>query len=141
MARVAAAFGAGRKGHGGGLAIDGVRALLFAAHMGVIVYVCLGWMIPSRGALFFYALLLPAMALQWLLNGGASIVNNLENLIRFGRWSDTRNSLEGTFFKTLLHAAGVHASQAQITTALCFIMLIFWIAAVCNMILIVPTPA
>jgi hypothetical protein len=140
MARAAAAFGAGRKGFGDNLAIDGVRALLLAVHFAIIAYVCLGWMIPSRGLLFFYALLLPAMMLQWLLNGGASIINNIENLVRFGRWSDPRNPLEGALFKTLLHAAGIRASQAQIATVLCFAMLIFWIAAVCNMILIVPEP-
>ena len=119
---------------------DWLRALLFTVHLGIIAYVGLGWLIPSRGALFFYALLLPTIILQWLLNGGASIVNNVENLCRTGRWNDARNVFEGAFFKTLLHAAGVRASQAQITTALCFVMLMLWIAAICHMILIV-TPA
>jgi hypothetical protein len=141
MVRAGAAYVAQRKGRGGALAVDGLRALLFTVHLGVIAYVCLGWLIPSRDALFFYALLLPTIAMQWLLNGGASIVNNIENLVRSGQWSDSRNELEGAFFKTLLHAAGIRASQAQITTVLCFVMLILWIAAVCRMILIVPPPA
>ena len=141
MARVGAASGAQRKGHGGALAVDGLRALLFTVHVAVIAYVCFGWLIHSRGALYFYTLLLPTIAIQWLLNDGASIVNNVENLVRFSHWSDSRNALEGAFFKTFLHAAGVPASQAQITTVLCFVMLIFWIAAVCQMVLIVPPPA
>ena len=126
---------------GNTVAFDGLRAALFTVHLAIIGYVCLGWLIPSRGALYFYALLLPTIVMQWLLNGGASIVNNIENLARTGQWSDRRNVFEGAFFKTFLHRAGLRASQAQITTALCFLMLIFWIAAICHMILIVPPPA
>jgi hypothetical protein len=117
-----------------------VRAFLFALHVALIAYIGLGWLIPSRSALFLYCLLLPMIAMQWLLNGGASIVNNIENLVLSGKWSDPRNEFEGAFFRTLLHAVGVPATQAQITTALCFLMLIFWIAAMCHMMLIVvPT--
>lgn len=118
-----------------------VRLFLFALHLVLILYIGLGWIIPSRTALFVYTLLLPLVAMQWLLNGGASIVNNIENLVLSGKWSDPRNPFEGAFFRTLLHAVGVPASQAQITTALCFLMLIFWIAGICHMILIVVPPA
>jgi hypothetical protein len=141
MARAAVAYGAEQKEHPGILAVDGLRALFFTIHLAIIAYVCLGWLIPSRVALYCYALLLPLIAIQWVLNGGGSIVNNIENLVRFRRWSDSRNELEGTFFKTFLRAAGVRASGAQITTVLCFVMLIFWVAAVYQMILIVPPPA
>ena len=114
-----------------------VRMFLFALHLVLILYIGLGWLIPSRTALFLYTLLLPLVAMQWLLNGGASIVNNIENLLLSGKWSDPRNQFEGAFFRTLLHAVGVPASQAQITTALCFLMLIFWISGICHMMLIV----
>ena len=117
---------------------DRLRIALFGVHLALIGYVSLGWLIPSRTALYFYALLLPMIAMQWLLNGGASIVNNIENLARSGQWSDARNHFEGAFFKTFLDAIGIPASQAQITTVLCFLMLIFWIAAICHMMLIVP---
>lgn len=140
MIRAADAHLSGQKEPGPKVTFDGLRAILFTVHLAIIGYVGFGWLIPSRGALFFYALLLPAIVMQWLLNGGASIVNNIENLARSGQWSDTRNVFEGTFFKTLLDAVGVRASQAQITTALCFLMLIFWIAAVCHMMLIVAPP-
>ena len=116
---------------------DQLRVALFGVHLAIIAYVSLGWLVPSRTALFIYTLLLPMIAIQWLLNGGASIVNNIENLVRSGQWSDEQNRFEGAFFKTFLEAIGVPASQAQITTVLCFLMLIFWIAAICHMILIV----
>ena len=118
---------------------DRLRIAILVLHFAILGYVTLGWLIPSRGALFAYSLLLPLIAIQWLLNGGASIVNNVENLIRVRQWNDARNQFEGAFFKTLLQAIGVPASQAQITTVLCFLMLIFWISAICRMMLIVPS--
>jgi hypothetical protein len=115
---------------------DKLHFWFFAIHLGIVVYVALGWLITSRVALYFYALLLPAIALQWLLNGGCSIVNNFENVVRGGSWTlSTRR--QRPFFKGLLGAVGVRASQAQITTALCSLMLIFWICAICRMMLIV----
>jgi hypothetical protein len=110
-------------------------------HAAIVGYVALGWLIPSRGALYFYAMLLPAIVMQWLLNGGSSIVDNIENLARSGRWSDTDDAFERAFFKTILHAIGLRASQGQITTVLCFLMLILWSTAVFHMVLIVPPPA
>src|ERR1700733_2533133 len=141
MARAAYAYEAASGNHRRILDFDGLRALFLTVHLAIIAYVSLGWLIPSRVALYCYALLLPLIAIQWVLNGGASIVNNIENLVRFQSWSDSRNELEGAFFKTFLQTAGVRASQAQITTVLCFVMFFFWVAALLRMILIVPPPA
>ena len=140
MARTAAAHLSEREKAGRAIPFDGLRLALFILHLAILAYVTLGWLIPSRVALFAYSLLLPLIVMQWLLNGGASIVNNIENLIRVRQWNDARNQFEGAFFKTLLQAIGVPASQAQITTVLCFLMLIFWISAICRMMLIVPSP-
>lgn len=140
MARTAAAHLSEREVGGRAMPFDGLRVALFILHLAILAYVSLGWLIPSRVALLAYSLLLPLIVMQWLLNGGASIVNNIENLIRVRRWNDSRNQFEGAFFKTLLQAVGVPASQAQITTALCFLMLIFWVSAMCRMMLIVPSP-
>src|SRR5712671_2134737 len=140
MARTATALLSEGEKTGRAIAFDGLRIALLILHLGILGYVALGWLIPSRVALYIYTLLLPLIAIQWLLNGGASIVNNVENLVRVGQWNDTRNRFEGAFFKTLLQAIGVPASQAQITTVLCFLMLIFWVSAICHMILIVPAP-
>ncbi|HMI96647.1 MAG TPA: hypothetical protein VK479_09065 [Micropepsaceae bacterium] len=139
MARAALAHLSERKETGQAIPFDSLRVALFLFHLAIMAYVTLGWLIPSRVGLYIYTLLLPLIAMQWLLNGGASIVNNIENLVRVGQWNDARNQFEGAFFKTLLQAIGVPASQAQITTLLCFLMLIFWISAVCHMMLIVPT--
>ncbi len=140
MSRAAEAQLSEREETGRDVPIDSLRITLFVLHLAILGYVALGWLIPSRVALYLYTLLLPLIVIQWVLNGGASIVNNIENLIRVRQWNDARNPFEGTFFKTLLRAIGVPASQAQITTVLCFLMLIFWISAICHMMLIVPSP-
>jgi len=140
MSRAAEAQLSEREETGRAVPIDSLRVTLFVLHLAILGYVALGWLIPSRVALYLYTLLLPLIVIQWVLNGGASIVNNIENLIRVRQWNDARNPFEGTFFKTLLRAIGVPASQAQITTVLCFLMLIFWISAICHMMLIVPSP-
>ena len=140
IARTASAHLSERQVSSGVIKFDSLRVALFIFHLAIMGYVTLGWLIPSRVALYTYTLLLPLIAMQWLLNGGASIVNNIENLLRVGRWNDVDNRFEGAFFKTLLQAIGVPASQAQITTLLCFLMLIFWVSATCHMMLIVPSP-
>jgi hypothetical protein len=140
MARTATAFLPEGEKTARAISFDGLRVVLLILHLAILGYVALGWLIPSRVALYLYTLLLPLIVIQWLLNGGASIVNNIENLVRVGQWNDVHNRFEGAFFKTLLQAIGVPASQAQITTVLCFLMLIFWISAICHMMLIVPSP-
>jgi hypothetical protein len=97
-------------------------------------------MATTRGALFAYLLILPLIVLQWLLNGGVSIVNNLENLVRGRPWNDPANPFEGMVFKTLLNGIRIPASQAQITFVLCALMLMFWVTAMSRMVLIIPPP-
>ena len=121
-----------------GLKFDGLRSVLLAVHIAIIAYVSLGWLIPSRTATLVYCLVLPLIALQWLFNGGSSIVNNFENIARSGQWSDRANEFEGAFFKAFFRALGIPATQAQITTVCCALMLMFWIAGLSRMILIVP---
>jgi hypothetical protein len=126
---------------GQALEFDGLRASWFAVHVAIILFAGTGWLIAWRPVLFVYLLLLPLIVLQWLLNGGASIINNFENLARTGRWNDQNNPFEGAFFSTLLKAVGIHVNEAQVTTLLCFVMLIFWVAALCRLMLIeVPAP-
>ena len=136
MARTAAILLSERE-KSGQAKFDKLYFWLFATHLGIIAYVAFGWLIASRMLLFFYTLLLPMIVLQWLMNDGCSIVNNAENLLRKGCWSDPANRFQGAFFVTILNAAGIRASQAQVTTALCSLMLIFWVCAICRMILIV----
>src|SRR5256885_14808700 len=124
MARTAATHLSERKETGQVVQFDNLRLALFAVHLVILAYVALGWLIPSRVALYLYTLLLPLIVIQWLLNGGASIVNNVENLVRVGRWNDSRNPFEGSFFKTLLQAVRGAARPGQVTNGVWFFVFI-----------------
>ena len=111
-----------------------------AIHLAIVAYVIIGWTIPSRTFLFVYLLVLPMFVLQWLLNGGSSAMNNFENLARIGCWNDSRNELEGAFFKCLLREAGLSLPHWTINLVVCALMWVFWIEAMWRMILIVVPP-
>jgi hypothetical protein len=70
---------------------------LFVVHAFVGFCVFFGWALPSRDGLGLYLVLLPAMALQWRLNRGSCVLNNLESRLRSGKWRDPANREEGAF--------------------------------------------
>ena len=76
---------------------------LFTFHAIVGLYLLFGWLVPEALALAVYLVLLPAVAVQWLLNGGSCILNNFETWLRHGRWRDPRNPEEGGFLSMLSH--------------------------------------
>lgn len=118
---------------------DPLRAAFFLLHAAVIAYVAIGWTMESRWGLFVYTLVVPLMMLQWVLNRGSSIVNNIESYWRTGRWRDPENGLEGVFFQTLLNTFGIRAGQAQINTFVVSALFLFWLTAMFRMVLIVPS--
>ena len=111
-----------------------------AIHLAIVAYVIIGWTIPSRTFLFVYLLVLPMFVLQWLLNFGSSVMNNFENVARIGCWNDSRNELEGAFFKCLLREMGLSFPDWSINIVVCALMWVFWIEAMWRMILIVVPP-
>ena len=74
---------------------------LFFFHLLISAYVLLGWTTPSPAALLFYLLLLPAIAVQWHINRGCCVINNLESWLRSGRGRDPENKEEGAFLLML----------------------------------------
>src|SRR5882672_12891882 len=85
---------------------DKLQTASLSAHVIVVAYVTTGWMVNSRGFLFAYLLALPSIMLQWLLNGGSSLVSNFENLARTGCWDDSGNPYQAALFQTLLRDSG-----------------------------------
>ena len=96
-----------------------------------------GWTSGEADALLAYVILLPLIVLQWLLNGGSSIVSNVESLIRRGRWRHREGGLEGAFFDTVLRSVGIRATKAQINTVVVSTMFLLWIVALLRMVEIV----
>ena len=76
---------------------DGLGLSFFIFHSGIGEFVLAGWLISSYELLAFYLLLLPLMAMQWLINRGSCIINNVESWLRTGRWRDPDNCEEAAF--------------------------------------------
>ncbi|HEX3810802.1 MAG TPA: hypothetical protein VHW02_14000 [Rhizomicrobium sp.] len=101
-----------------------------AVHIGVMVFVVLGWLTPYTPVLIFYALLLPAMAAQWRFNKGSCVLNNFESWVRTGTWRSQANPEEGQWLKMLAaDALGLKLTDGQVSLITYGLMLIFWLLA------------
>jgi hypothetical protein len=118
---------------------DWLSVAMFLVHAGIVGYVVSGWTAQTREGLLLYVVLLPMIVMQWLLNGGSSIVSNIESLKRSGHWRDERDGLEGAFFQSVLKSVGIDASKAQINTVVIVTMFLFWVVAFFRMMLIAGT--
>jgi hypothetical protein len=117
---------------------DWLSVAMFLVHAAIVGYVVAGWTAETREALLVYLILLPFIVLQWLLNGGSSIVSNIESLKRTGHWRDPEHGLEGVFFQSVLKSVGINASKAQINTIVVATMFLFWVVAFFRLMLLVP---
>ncbi len=99
----------------------------FLIHFLPLIYVVSGWLAPWRGALFFYLAFLPAMFLQWRLNRDSCVLNNVESLIRTGRWRNPSNREEGAWLRTLVNEkTGLNLSRRQVDTFINGVLVVFW---------------
>jgi hypothetical protein len=78
---------------------DALGKAFLLLHIAILVYILIGWALPQVA---FYVVFLPLMALHWPLNRNTCALNNLESLIRTGRWRDPRNCEEGAWLQTLI---------------------------------------
>jgi hypothetical protein len=115
---------------------DWLSVAMFLVHAAIVGYVVSGWSADSAEALLVYLILLPLIVMQWLLNGGSSIVSNFESLKRTGHWRDPEGGLEGAFFRAVLSSVGISATNAQINTIVVTTMFLFWVVAVFRLMLI-----
>ena len=115
---------------------DWLSVAMFLVHAAIVGYVVSGWTAQSRFGLLLYVVLLPMIVLQWLLNGGSSVVSNIESLKRTGHWRDPNGGLEGAFFQSVLNSIGIPATRAQVNTVVIVTMFLFWIVAFFRMMLI-----
>lgn len=103
--------------------------ICFMVHFLPLIYVVTGWLSPPRWPLIVYLVFLPAMFLQWRLNKDSCVLNNLESLIRTGRWRNPRNREEGAWLRTMVSdATGWDLSRAQMDGFINAVMLFFWLA-------------
>ena len=100
---------------------DGLATVFFLLHIAILVYILIGWALPA--GVGFYLVFLPAMVLHWRLNRNSCALNNLESLIRSGRWRDPRNVEEGAWLKALIGTATGVALSVQQTDLISYVLL------------------
>jgi len=94
---------------------DALGNVCFVLHFAVMLYIVLGWAAPFRPALVFYVWFVPAVVATWPLNRCSCVLNNIESLIRTGRWRDPHNREEGAWLLNLAHnATGIAFKPWQI---------------------------
>ena len=74
---------------------DAMGNAFFYHHFVMMAYIVTGWAIPFRPLLWFYVFFIPSVVLQWRLNKNTCVLNNLESLLRTGRWRNPKNREEG----------------------------------------------
>lgn len=107
---------------------DTLGQFCFVIHFLPLIYVVTGWLAPWRGALIFYLVFLPTMFLQWKLNKSSCVLNNIESLIRTGRWRNPSNREEGAWLRTLvIDKTGWNVSRTGMDIFINGVLVLFWL--------------
>jgi hypothetical protein len=94
---------------------DALAWACHVAHLAVMIWIVAGWLAPVRLVLGLYLAFLPVVVLQWQFNESTCVLNNLEALVRTGRWRNPANPEEGAWFLTVVEdTLGLHPSPAQL---------------------------
>src|SRR6476661_6264400 len=107
---------------------DALGQVCFVVHFLPLIYVVTGWLAPWRAALIVYLVFVPGMFLQWRLNKDSCVLNNIESLIRIGRWRNPANREEGAWLRTLVNdRTGWDLSRRQMDTFINAMLGLFWL--------------
>ncbi len=107
---------------------DALGWVCFVLHLALVIFAFLGWLMPWRAALIFYLCYIPVMFLTWQFNDGSCVLNNIETLIRIGKWRNPANREEGAFLKTLVEdVTGFQPTKRQMNNVIYCLISIFWI--------------
>lgn len=99
----------------------------FYLHFAVMIYIVLGWLAPWHPLQFFYLAFLPAVAFQWRFNKNSCVLNNIESLLRSGRWRDPGNVEEGAWLLTLARVQlGLPVTARQIDIFTYVLLAVLW---------------
>lgn len=101
--------------------------LCFWLHLGVMVFIVVGWAVPQPGVLMFYLAFLPAVVVQWQFNKNSCVLNNVESLVRTGRWRDPANVEEGAWFAGLVRSVlRLDLKPVHLDVFVYAVMALFW---------------
>ena len=113
---------------------DALGNVCFYLHFAVMLYIVTGWLAPLHAALVFYMCFLPAVAVQWQFNKNSCVLNNIESMIRTGRWRDPNNREEGAWLQNLvLNVTGILFRPWQMDAFTYFILAVLWSAGLSHL--------
>jgi hypothetical protein len=99
-------------------------------HYAILAWGLAGWLIPANGWLVAYLIAMPLLAVQWRLNGGVCVLNNLESWIATGRWRDESDPNQGGFFAGLIERVTGSRPTAFAVNILSYgLLAMFWVLA------------
>lgn len=103
---------------------DAIGTAFLALHVAILVYILTGWALPGVG---FYVIAVPLMVLHWPLNRNSCVLNNLESLIRSGRWRDPANQEEGAWLRMLIKSSlRLDLTDRQVNLLSHAVLLLVW---------------
>jgi len=107
---------------------DALGWFCFVLHLALVIFAFLGWLMPWRSALIFYLCYIPVMFVTWQFNDGSCVLNNIETLIRTGKWRNPANREEGAFLKTLVEdVTGFQPTKGQMNAVIYCLISVFWL--------------
>ena len=106
---------------------DTIGTICFYHHIAMMLYIVLGWTAPWRDALIVYLVFVPSVIAQWRLNNNTCVLNNIESLMRTGKWRNPKNREEGAWLHTLItDKTGVPISKFQLDIIMYSVMAALW---------------
>jgi hypothetical protein len=107
---------------------DTLGTVCFYHHIAMMAYILLGWGVPWKPALMFYLVFVPSVIGQWRLNKNTCVLNNIESLLRTGKWRNPRNREEGAWLHTLITTStGVPITKFQLDVIMYSVMTALWL--------------
>ena len=114
---------------------DALGWLCFVLQFAVMIYIVVGWLLPSRPALLFYAVFLPVVVVTWRVNKDSCLLNNLESYMRTGQWRDPGNREEGAWLLTMARETlGLPLTAQQVDVFTYVMMVLLWLLGLAHLL-------
>ena len=106
---------------------DALGQLCFVLHLAIMIIIVFGWALPQQSLLIFYLVFLPAVVVQWQFNKNSCVLNNMESLLRHGRWRDAGNVEEGAWLAGLVRSVlRLELKPGQLDAFVYVVLALFW---------------
>jgi hypothetical protein len=104
-----------------------LSATCHAIHIGLVMFVLTGWLVPVTAILQTHIAFVPLLVVTWAFNGNACLLNNIETWLTKGIWRDGANREEGSFLLVAVETyLKLHPTQRQMDIITYALMAVAW---------------